>query len=362
MKGKIVFYDNEPEFTSQFLRLMEEAGFDICLFNDIETLRSKLQDGNFMSDVKALIFDLAKDTQEATQMKDFAIVKDIKEKFHTLRIPIFIHSAFASRLEDFNGFGTVWKVDKSGTSLEDIVKTINNLDASGFLQAFTPGGLIEQSLFRDLHKSFTEQFREGEIEKVIGSFTQDPAETLKIRVINVFRRVAVRSLLSALMIDSSIEDGTYNEDKISAIEHYIRRINRANVPIWTGDIFAARDGSNKVIILTPRCDVASKGKDELLACIVSPAETPTKKNVADYIKDNIKEKKYRYLPFTPLFSGGKVDFSAQKIIPKNELEKYEYVISLSEDLTNEILGKYCSYLLRTSIPEVDQKEIEAFLK
>ena len=361
-KGKIVFYDNDSDYTDQFSKLMEDSGFKIELFTHIDALRDRLKDGKFMSDVKALIFDLAKDNQEASEMKNFAIISDIEEKFHSMRIPIFIHSAFAHTITNFDGCGTVWQIDKGGTSLEEITKIIEKLDQSGFLDAFTPGGIIEQSLFQDLHKSFTEQFRRGEIEKIIESFKKDPPDQYKSRLVNVFRRIAVRSLLSDLMIDRSIEDG-YNEDTISAVEHYIRRINRDNVPVWTGDIFEAKDESHKIIILTPRCDVASKGKEDLLVCIISKAEDLTKKTALDFIRDNIKYKKYRYLPFTPLFAGGKVDFSIQKIISKEKLaEHFNYAVSLSDDLTNEILGKYCSYLLRTSIPEVDQKELEAFFK
>src|SRR6266581_4780833 len=138
-KGKVVFYDNEPEFTTQFQKLMAESGFEIVTFNDISTLRKNLGDPKFMNGVKALVFDLAKDTQEASEMTNFEIIKDIKEKFHSIRIPIFIHSAFASKIEEFNNYGTVWKMDKTGKSLEEVAETIEKLDDSGFLEAFSPG-------------------------------------------------------------------------------------------------------------------------------------------------------------------------------------------------------------------------------
>lgn len=160
-KGTIIFYDDDPDFTSLFHELMKESGFDIKLYNNLEELRGGLNDEELMLQTKCLVFDLAKDKLEAQQTREFEILDDITAKFHTLRIPIFIHSTYAKEIPHFKNNGTVWKIVKGAKSMETVVDTINKLDESGFIEAFTPGGLIEQNLMQELHKSFTEQFREG---------------------------------------------------------------------------------------------------------------------------------------------------------------------------------------------------------
>jgi len=361
-KGKIVFYDNEPEFTSQFQKLMEDSDFEIVTFNDIQSLRKNLEDSQFMNGVKALIFDLAKDAQEATQTTNFEIITDIEKKFHSIRIPIFIHSAFASKIENFNNCGTVWKMDKSGKSLEDIADTIERLDDSGFLEAFTPGGIIEQSLFEELHKSFTEQFRRGEIEKIIDSVKKSNQKDYKKRATDVFRRIAVKSLNSALL--SPIAE---NDDSVNPIEHFYRRNNK--VFAWTGDIWIKKDKSENILILTPRCDLASGKAEQIIVCLITNQNLNLNgnrekrlKDLHNHLTDNLLGKATRYLPKTPLYEGGMVNLATYKTIEKEPfLTSYDYCVTLSDDLTNEIIGKFAYYFLRTGITTMNTDEFDSYL-
>jgi hypothetical protein len=314
--------------------------------------------------VKALIFDLIgeKDTDKELRDHQSEFGKEIEEQFKNLRVPIFIYSGFLPKYDKFKYNGTVFKIDKD-KGIEPVAKKIKLFLDSGFLDVFCANGVIERFLMNDLHESFITQFQtDSDIENIINSLHEAKVDVPQ-RTKEIFSRIAVRSLMSSLMIQKEVEADMFNESLISAVEHYIRRTNMNNIPVWTGDIFASKTTGDMVFILTPRCDVATKGKEDLLVCVISKTEDWTSGNVSDFVNDNIKFKKFRYLPKTPIFNGGKVDLSQQLIINKSSLKKdFVYVISLSEDLANEIIGKYCAYMLRTSVPSVDKKEIAAFLK
>lgn len=363
-KGIILFYDDDSTFSEQFKSLYEDSGFEIICFDNIMKLRNAFKDQNLMFNSKALIFDLAQSKTEEENGKDFEILDDIQEKFNNYRIPIFIHSAFSLHIDHFKNCGTVWKIEKSGNSLEKIIGIIKCLDESGFLDAFTPNGIIEQNLMSELHKSFTEQFREGEIEKIISQIKNSNPKGFKERSINVFKRTAVKSLMSELLTPV-FSDGK----KMNPIEHYYRRISK--VDYWTGDILKRKDNSKHILILTPRCNVASKKYDYLLACEVLIGEFPKvivnrkeRDKIQYALTDNPEFSGYnRYIPPSPLFAGGKIVLSNYLMISKIELsESYEIQISLSDELTNEIIGKFGAYFFRTGITPWEQIEVIESIK
>ncbi len=355
-KGKIIFYDDDPEIISQFETLMADTGFQIERYTELDNLRKAINEDHAIFDnTKAMIFDLARSQAEGGLSNNFEILKDIEDKFHKYRIPIFIHSAFANNIPNFENNGTVWKIEKSGTSLESIYNTINSLDESGFLDAFTPNGIIEQSLFEELHKSFTEQFRKGEIEKVIASIKKEDPNEFKTRAIQVFKKLAVKSLMSSLLSPL---------DAFSPIEHYYRRIS--NIDIWTGDVWTKKDKMVRHLIITPRCNVANKGVEKLMIInIINDFPTDNKKDkIKRALVDNpdFSGTSLRYLPPSPIFSGGRVDFSTCDIISKDILlSDYELECTLSDELTNEILGKFGAYFLRTGITPFDLDEMITYI-
>jgi hypothetical protein len=360
-KGKIIFYDDDPDMISQFEKLMTDSGFEIVKYTDLNALRKDLDNHELFFNAKALIFDLAKNKEEAAT-KNFEILKYIEEKFHQYRIPIFIHSAFAHEVSQFENSGTVWKIEKSGTSLEKITNTISILDESGFIEAFTPGGIIEQSLMQELHKSFTEQFRKGEIEQIIESLKKTSPGDYKTRSINIFKRIAIKALISELLYPVAA-----NDDTINPIEHFYRRSK--SIPIWTGDIWIKKDNSESILILTPRCDLANKKSDLVIVCTISnPSLTLSGnkekrlKQLQDHLTDNLLGKATRYLPSTPLYKGGMIDLATYKTIEKAFLlANYNYTITLSDELTNEIIGKFAYYFLRTGITTMNTEEFDAYL-
>ena len=315
--------------------------------------------------IKALVFDLVNKSEEGVDLKTVQteFIKELKKAYEYLRVPIFIFSAHLSEYTEFIYSGTIFRFDKGNGKFEDIADKIKLFAETGFLDLFCANGEIERLLLTELHDSFTKQFSSNQngndIEGIIASLKANGGD-ITSRTKEVFTRIALRSLLSSLMIDKAVAEGVFDEAKVSAVEHYIRRINRENVPIWTGDIFANKKNEEKILVLAPRCDLAS-GRENLLICFVQPAAELKKGDADKFMKDNIQAKRLRYLPKTSVFEGGKVDLSEHRVIPKKAIEdQFDYLISLSDELTNEILAKFCAYLLRTSLPEVDPKELQAF--
>ena len=362
-KGNIIFYDDDKILVNQFDELMIGSGFEIKKYSDFDVLRKDISDPSNMLDTKALIFDLARSKEEEGFSKKFEILKDINEKFDLYRIPIFIHSAFANDINDFNNNGTVWKIEKSGTSLANIVEIITKLDDSGFLEAFTPNGIIEKNFFEELHRSFTEQFQKGEIVSIIDSIRKSNPTDYKKRTINVFIRIAIKALNSTLLLPIAS-----NDDSVNPIEHFYRR-NR-KVSAWTGDIWINIDNNDYILILTPRCDLASGKATLLMVCSIEKSSLQlngNKDNRLNYLRnhltDNLLGKATRYLPSTPLFEGGMVNLSTYKTINKEDLlANYKYCITLSDELTNEIIGKFAYYFLRTGITTMNTEEFYSYLE
>lgn len=366
-KGIIIHLDNdlhkilEPARTF-FNQLGLPYEYIMCTKTDDlkETLRHRF------SEVKCIIIDLLeKETdEELKDHKKSAFYESLQKIFSDINVPIFVYSGYIEDFKEFQHNGTVFKIDKGNEhGFKAVTDKIQLFHESGFLEIFCPNGFLEKTLHTDLHTAFVKQFtKETEIEAIINAIKAS-GQKIDIRTQEVFSRIALRSLFSSLMIDKTIEDEQFDEAKINAVELFVRRLNTDKTPIWTGDIFCSNKTKDTLIILTPRCDVASKAKENLLVCKVMEASDLKKGNAMDFVRDNIKYKKFRYLPSTPLFEGGKIDLSEYFTISKNQLrENYHYLISLTDDLTNEILGKLCAYFLRTSIPDVDEKELQAFLK
>lgn len=355
----VIVFDDDKTFTKQFSTILTEDGFVVMETNSLKSLIALLDDEETIRKTSAFIFDLAQNNTEEQTGKNFTVTDRIKENFNKWRIPIFIHSGFAETYSDFDNCGTVWKKEKSGSSVDEICKIINKLNFSGFNETFGQGGNLETTFLVDLHRTFTEQFRENDIEKIIDSVSQIEEKEFKSRVESIFKRIAVKALMSEL-ISPVVSDG----ETVNAIEHYYRRISK--VDFWTGDILSKNDNMELIIILTPRCNVASKKTEALLVCLIE------KDFPGDDKKDKIKRAltdnpdfsghAYRFLPPCAFFVGGKVNIASHKTISKEQLlNEYTRIVTLSDDLTNEILGKFGSYFLRTGINTINLSELTLYL-
>ncbi len=359
----LIVFDDKEEFRKIYAKQFPKMGI-VMKVQECETkekIREILANSALMKEVKLLIFDLSTSKVEAETL-EFEILDDINSSYQHYSIPIFIHSAFADRIDSkYDNLGTLFKIKKSDKSVEEILTKISTFYESGFLDMFSPGGYIELELFKEIHKAFNSQFQGNEIESTILSIrhSSSGSSQFKERVRLVFERIAIRTLYQNLLsAKTHPESSKIEEILINAIEHYYRR--KSDFKVWTGDIFEDAD-RKQFIILTPRCDINNdvcKGK--FLACSIEALDSEIlkkmgSKDIQKYLTDNPQQSgiKYRFLIPAPNYIGGKVDLSDYFFVLQSDFEspvsKYKYVISLSDELTNDIVRKFSSYLLRGGI-------------
>ena len=362
--GCVVVFDDDSGMVQTLSSQNEtkQTGLEFKGYSKREDYEAALRDDGIRKSVRVLVVDLAANKDEEASGK-FRIKEALKNSYNDLRIPIFIHSGHLDRFEDFPRAGTVFKVGKSADSAAVVFDKIKLMQDSGFLEIFCPMGKIETKIMRELHKAFTNQFHDDEIFEIIKTLNREPSKTYVDRVESIFERISLRSLLQSLIF--SPQNGADQTD-VNPVEHYYRRISISTFPVWTGDLFEKKDKSQRVYVLTPRCDVASKGRNAVLVCKVIQKDMPTAKDkVEKAVRNNpmFSGNKYRYLPPTPLFVGGNVDLSDIFLVESKDLsENYSYLVSLSDELANEISGKFGAYFLRTGITEINLEEQMAFIK
>ncbi|MNU99402.1 hypothetical protein D3C71_895320 [compost metagenome] len=152
------------------------------------------------------------------------------------------------------------------------------------------------------------------------------------------------------------EKGTVIEETLNPVEHYIRRIG--DLPVWTGDIFKKKDSDDCVFVLTPRCNVLRSST--ILVCPFMWKDIITKKDkISKMLQGDPTVSGYdRHIPPSPTFEGGKLSLSKYWIVEKETLiSDYTRIITLSDELTNEILGKFGAHFFRTGITPWDPNEV-----
>lgn len=369
-KGVIIHLDNERTVleTSKNLFDQNALNLDYIICSTHDEFNTILQENE--SYIKVLIFDLLSREPDAAELhqQDAEFLKTIEDNFASFNVPIFIYSGYLQAIEGrFNG-GTVFKVDKGSEDFQDnIINKISLLFESGFIDVFCPGGVLESEIRQQLNQSFTKQFSNNkQIEDVIGSIKSVVGQDdLKERIRRVFVRIAVKTLASELL--APVVD---SEDNVHPVEHFYRR--QSKIEVWTGDIWCNKHDGHKMIVLTPRCDLAVGKAKCLILCRLEASPQfnlnakPEKllKELNNYLVDNIDGKAKRYIPdnvFLP--DGGIVNLANHETQPKDVfLNDYNYLITLSDDLTNEIIGKFAYYFLRTGITNINVREFEAAIK
>lgn len=363
IKGKVIHLDSDINILKKCKDLFEQLvpEMEYLIYSDEKEFNEAVEASKHDETLKCLIFDLVGKNPGKAELEDgdAKFLNDIESNFSRVNIPIFIYSGSIHLVENkFNSNGTVFKVDKDADYKASVIDKIQLFHTSGFMEVFSPGGLLEKELHKDLHEAFTKQFNNStqihDIIKII--MESSTAGNSTERVQKVFKRIAIRSLLSSLLAPEADEHGKILPEFVNPVEHYLQRISP--FPFWTGDIFKSKKGEECLLIITPRCNVASKGSDELLVCTIllnafpSKATSRDEKDKVNYaLTDKPEMSGYdRYLPPSPLFEGGKVSLSDYRMISKEELsENFHKIITLSDELTNEILGKFGAYFFRTGI-------------
>ena len=367
----ILLLEDDIEIQKGFSNIINDMGLgmslDVC--KTIDEYETKRLNENFSRNVKILIFDLATKTEEL-KTKKYKALEFIEENYNKNRVPIFIHSGFLNELDDYENEGTIFKIEKSTNSIEEICKKIKLFNDTGFLEIFPSNGVLEQSLISELHNAFVSQFKNDEIEKILrsikgfGEKDDKNDNRIKERTLEVFKRIALRTVYREISSEAiNNQTGEINDVEINAIEHYYRRNTRFDY--WTGDIFKKKSDEEINIVLSPRCNIDNGNIILLLCCKINGftekdiRELKAKNGTDKYrrkIIDNVQStgERYRFLPRTPQFEGGNIDFNAYFTISPSELESdYELIITLSDELTNEILRKFSTFISRMGITNTD---------
>jgi len=357
--GIILHLENDQNLLKEYKSLYAQLDINLeyVTCTNAEELRKKINERK--AEVKALIFDLVGDKASAEELEGHPeFLKYIKENFAEFNLPIFIYSGHLDIIdEEFTDSGTVHKIPKD-ESIQIIYDKIKLLLDSGFIDVFCPGGILETEIHRDLHRAFTMQFlKNTEIEAIINNIKgeNDKLEDSAERIKKIFKRISIRSLLSELLLPELDDEGKLKEETVNSVEHYIRRIG--HIPVWTGDIFKKKDSDDFLFILTPRCNVIRA--DSILVCPFIWKEIIKKKDkISKMLQGDPHVSGYdRHLPPSPIFEGGKLALSKYKMLPKQTLlESYSLYISLSDELTNEIIGKFGAHFFRTGITPWDSRE------
>jgi hypothetical protein len=355
----ILLYDDDTKIIDGFGELFEDLGTKLKLqsYSNINEFEARLQNKDLMNQTKCVICDLAKNPTETASHK-FQIITALKKTHDDYRIPIFIHSANLEYFDDFKGEGTVFKVSKSGTAIRTICDKIALMDKTGFLYIFCPGGNIEKTFMTELHNAFIQQFKNNEIEEIINSIKESTTGDCKTRINQVFMRIALRALIHNITVPAN-QATEIKEIELNAIEHYYRR--KSAYEVWTGDIFKKKDSTETLIVITPRCDVKEARWEQIHVCKIEPHSFSglNKEKIRTIITDHPLNTgwKSRFLIKTPFYEGGKIEFPSHHMIQRNSLIlNYNYIITLSDELINAIIIKFCAYISRSGISETEIEE------
>ena len=376
----VLLLEDEPSVVEGFKQLFEDLIPDLELIEckNYEAYESQINNIEVRDFIKCFIMDLSNTPNEQLS-KSFKAAEYIMSQYHKNRVPIFVHSAYLEKYTDLDNKGTVFKVPKNPVSTKTICDTIKLMSESGFLDIFCRNGSLETKIMTQIHAAFIDQFKSNEIEGIINSIKSANPQNTPERTVEIFERIALRSVYQNVISSSGSNDSL----QVNAIEHYYRR---KGLPFYTGDIFRNRETEQLVFLATPRCNISNSNFDHLMFCEVKPitesqlnnflnrkiddrtsGETKGLKslrmNITDDVTNSFIGERFRFLPYTPMFEGGFVDFKIISTIqPEKFVEHYEYKISLVDDLINDVIRKMTSYLQRGGISDTNYLEAQHYLE
>jgi len=375
-KDVAILLEDEKTVQNGFQQLFAdlEIDLDIICCNNPEEYEVEINKSDIKQRLKVMIMDLSNTITEVSS-KTYKAAEYIQKEYDQNRIPIFVHSGNLEHYLELDDLGTVFKIEKSKDSIKTICEDIKLMKESDFLNVFCNNGSLDEKILKELHKAFTSQFKNFEIKEIIKSIKDSTEEDSKFkeRSKEIFERIAIRSLYANWMSAKfSNEETSVIEKKLNSIEHYYRRTS--SFDFWTGDIFKNKSSEEMCVVVTPRCNVGHNNFDELLICKVSKINDEIKNELLNikkgleafkkYVTDDKKVgERYRFLPPTPQFGGGMVDYKTVLSINVDDFkDKYTYFISLSDELTNDVVRKLGSYLMRGGISETDFNESLFYIK
>lgn len=373
----IVLLENEEVIIEGFKQWFDDSKIplELLVCKDYDAYDYCMNSDENKNRIKCLIMDLSNNKEEENST-NYKSADYIQKEYNNNRIPIFIHSGFLEKFEHFENEGTVFKIHKKSDSTQRICESIKLMFESGFLNIFSPTGTLESKIMHEIHSAFISQFKPNEIEEIIKSISKANEKNISERTVEVFERLALRAVYQNLISNKESKEGV----RVNSIEHYYRRNDSHE--FWTGDIFIKKEGEVKdlLFVATPRCNISNENYDQLLFYRINlikdeqalsfrnvkidnkeSGETKGHKQLRTNITDDVTNpfvgERFRFLPPTPKFEGGFVDCMKCLTMSKDEfLTNYHYVVSLVDDLTNDVIRKAVAYLLRGGIADTEYSE------
>lgn len=377
----VLLLEDDRKIIDPFIGYFTEKKLDAKLIVS-ENLPDYIQNFEENQDnVKCLVMDLNNQGGDAdTSIKE--TIHQIRTHFENNRIPIFVHSGNLAYFTELDEKGTIIKKEKSRKSIGEIIDSIELMLNCGFLNIFSINGTLDQKIMSEIHSAFINQFKHNEIEEIIKSIQNGkPGEAdTADRIKEVFERIAIRAIYQNL-INNDLEEKSVI---VNTSEHYYRRTNTAKHYFYTGDIFEDQD--NKMFfVATPRCNISNKNYEQVLLCEINEIsadqnnsfQSPKEENkttgetkgtkqlrtsITDDVTNSFIGERFRFLPPSPQFKGGFVDYKKIITVSEDELQRYNLVISLVDDLTNDVVRKLASYLLRGGISDTAYDEALYYIK
>ena len=351
--------DDDPQQRKDFTNLFHDMEVNLKLHtcSNPKEYEDAISNPVIKEKLRVIIMDLS-NTPEEMDSKNYKASEYIMTQYDTNRIPIFIHSGNLEHYIELKDEGTVFRVNKSKSSIEEICDKIKSFNNSGFLDIFSFNGTLENKIMKELHSSFITQYKHNEIEEIIRSINSEDVINPE-RTREVFERMAVRSLFSNI-----ISDNGGNDIKLNSIEHYYRRTTSKD--FWTGDIIKYIDET--LILLTPRCNISNNNFENLLFCKIDALDDDKfikRKHYTSGITDNVTSsligELFRFLPPSPFFKGGLVNFSKVLTLTEEDIKDTSVIISLSDEFTNDVVRKFNAYYLRGGLTDTNIEESISYI-
>ena len=377
----VLILEDKEEIITGFLQWLEDSALELELVicRTYKEYEEKIIDVKIRERIKCIIMDLSNNKEEEISLT-YKSTTYIQDQYNKNRIPIFIHSGFLENFRDLDDKGTVFKVSKDSKSISKIGRSIQLMYETGFLDIFPIGGTIETKIMAEIHSCFVKQFKKAEIQEIIKSIKESNPKNVKQRTQEIFERIALRAVYQNTISNLENKENV----RVNAIEHYYRRTDIHK--FWTGDIFKNSQTNELLFVATPRCNISNKNFELLLFYKINPIkeddlrnlqsekldntktnETKGEKQIRKSITDDVSVstigERFRFLPKTPQFCGGYVDCRNWITMTEEKfMESCNYIISLVDDLTNDVIRKAASYLLRGGITDTDYKEASYYFK
>jgi hypothetical protein len=238
---------------------------------------------------------------------------------------------------------------KTDVQYNDILKRIVAIHRTGITPILGGKGKIEKMLSDIFWKHISE---------TLPAFVVQKQTTPEWDVEKVLLRYISAHILEYLEV--SIEN---NFEAFSVIEFYIKPSVKGK--IFTGDIVKDKHSGNFLIVLTPACDLATdvkrpkpKAEYVTVAWIEEIEKIEKDRNSGDVkrLKSNSHDLKYHYLPKTPLFKGGYVNFQNLSGIPVSEFENnksFEIECIVTNPFRKDIVSRFSNYYSRQGQPALE---------